>query len=193
MCVIALGSASKILPHLERIWNQNPHGAAFYSFDKENGGNPQENNPIIKTMDFLELSDLIEETGDARVLVHCRYASVGAVNNGAIHGFQTAKGVLFHNGTLNNYPPDTASDTIWLANELVRRNESLEDYLEDGINCENVGIGRFVEIINNFPHTYGRFHEFEGVKYSKMTWNDDYYDTSNNPEAGEHLVHGDIY
>lgn len=58
---------------------------------------------VYKTLNKEEFKTKLATLDNVECLVHLRAASIGGVSEGNIHPFETANGVMFHNGTISSF------------------------------------------------------------------------------------------
>lgn len=121
MCIIAIVPKDKSISKniLYNMFKNNPDGAGIGYVDKYNNKLAIMKG-IFTSKELYEKYKLAKERSNSYVIIHCRLATHGNIDNEMCHPFFVNKHLLFaHNGIISGMPKSkTKSDTYYF-NELV--------------------------------------------------------------------------
>jgi hypothetical protein len=181
MCVILVCPA-KVRPSadlLRACHEANPHGAGVaWRVDHQRLA-------YHKGLGLSELRGVLEIPPlEAELVIHFRFASVGAITPGLCHPFPlrrtpgvqlhgAARELLFHNGTWSGYREAVRADDD-LTDSMPGKLSVSDTYViaaiaaRDGVDFLNTLPGRFVHFSPKVIRLYGDWQEFAGMQVSNL-------------------------
>ena len=157
MCLIIYKPADKEIPEhiIENAERINADGFGITYLDTME---------TIKTMNYEEIPELMKDNSRSFVC-HYRYATVGDVNEANCHPFTFKNGrkeyTLYSNGTVADLGSDKMTDTEEVTELLSNIPQKHWDAM---LSMTDV---RFAIISGGLAKMYGKWHEKDGIYYSK--------------------------
>lgn len=111
---------------------------------------------------FWGLLKQVQKYQNEDLIVHCRHATSGPINNRFCHPFKTPLGFLFHNGVIKGLGNNQVSDTYRLS--LI-----LNDPRTLNVLSEKTG-SRFALVSENKIQKFGEWYELNGLSFSNLRW-----------------------